>query len=173
VHASAPEPRSDGRLSDALHPASRRAWLALGAAWALAWTAFAVAAAAGEGGASLPYAAAFVASLAAVLGAAWRWPRGGGVAAIAAGVVGAVLVDHGVARLLLFAPAVLLGVAALTSAPRRPRRAECPTSGESSALPGGTAPPGAPRTPEPSESRAARRLPPACGEGLGRNPARR
>jgi hypothetical protein len=78
-----------------------------------------VAAAATEGPSSLPYAAAFVASLAAILWATWFWPRAGGVAAVVAAVAGALWVDHPATRRLLFAPALLLGIASLAYAPRR------------------------------------------------------
>jgi hypothetical protein len=166
---SGPEAAAAARGAGPPGSVFRRAWLALGAAWALAWTAFAVAAASAEGPASVPYAAAFVASLAAVLGAAWRWPRGGGVAAIAAGVTGALLVDHLAARLLLFAPAVLLGVLALAAARGRPRRPAGSAPAEWSAPPGGTSPLEAPGAPAVAASRAARRLPRSGGAGLRRN----
>jgi hypothetical protein len=96
----------------------RRAVLLGGIAWAAAWTAFAVASAATEGAAAAPYAVLFLAPVLAVLAALWRSPRAGGVLAVAAALVGAVLVDHWAAWAFLCAPALLLGVASIASAGR-------------------------------------------------------
>lgn len=78
--------------------------------WGSSWAFFAVAVSVSGDDGSLLVGLAAVASLVAVVVAAFLWPRLGGIALILGGLFAAEFFDHRVALLALAAPAVLLGV---------------------------------------------------------------
>ena len=79
--------------------------------WAGSWAVFAVASAIGEGAAGVVPALAFLCLLLGATFVAWRWPKGGGLVLIVAGMVAAWWFTGTAAWLLLAMPAFVLGQA--------------------------------------------------------------
>ena len=99
------------------------------AVWAGAWTLFLAWRATGDGSGALGGAAATLLGVALCAFVVWTRPLLGGVLLNAAGVAAAVALEHPAARALLAAPAVVLGVMALSGAVRgRAAAGRCATS---------------------------------------------
>ncbi|MHC5012832.1 MAG: hypothetical protein ACYTG6_18120 [Planctomycetota bacterium] len=107
-------------------------WVALGllVLWAGFWTLFAGAHLLGEGWGAFPYVLRFVLPVLALLFAAWRWPRPGGVGLVVAGIGAAFYFEQWGTRLLLSLPMVLLGAVIAWAGPAEAGRAPPPPSGD-------------------------------------------
>jgi hypothetical protein len=71
---------------------------------------------------TIPVVIAWLGALSALTAAVWIWPRVGGILMVIAGIGAACYFNNSGARLLLAAPAVVVGIAALASASARTKR---------------------------------------------------
>jgi hypothetical protein len=102
-------------IRNPLHAGFRLILRALLIAWAGFWAWFVLAVSFGGKEAAPPWwiPAAWLSALALLVFLGWRWPKAGGIALVTAGLAAAGFFHNPWARLLLAAPAILLGAGCL------------------------------------------------------------